>query len=138
MDLFRESVQQTLNQAGTLAEKLQAVADLKEKLASGGFNLNEDETAQAAYSLDEQDVQYQRELQNMVIEDFKSYEEKKNSITAQYAALRLTEQAQSNEELLERINKGEADALSELEVAQLQASADWQNLFQDLDTLTGS
>lgn len=138
MDLFRESVQQTLNQAGTLAEKLQAVADLKEKLASGGFNLNEDETAQAAYSLDEQDVQYQRELQNMVIEDFKSYEEKKNSITAQYAALRLTEQAQSNEELLERINKGEADALSELEVAQLQASADWQNLFQNLDTLTAS
>lgn len=138
MDLFRESVQQTLNQAGTLAEKLQAVADLKEKLASGGFNLNEDETAQAAYSLDEQDVQYQRELQNMVIEDFKSYEEKKNSITAQYAALRLTEQAQSNEELLERINKGAADALSELEVAQLQASADWQNLFQNLDTLTAS
>ena len=138
MDLFRESVQQTLNQAGTLAEKLQAVADLKEKLASGGFNLNEDETAQAAYSLDEQDVQYQRELQNMVIEDFKSYEEKKNSITAQYAALRLTEQAQSNEALLERINKGEADALSELEVAQLQASADWQNLFQNLDTLTAS
>ena len=138
IDLFRESVQQTLNQAGTLAEKLQAVADLKEKLASGGFNLNEDETAQAAYSLDEQDVQYQRELQNMVIEDFKSYEEKKNSITAQYAALRLTEQAQSNEELLERINKGEADALSELEVAQLQASADWQNLFQNLDTLTAS
>ena len=138
MDLFRESVQQTLNQAGTLAEKLQAVADLKEKLASGGFNLNEDETAQAAYSLDEQDVQYQRELQNMVIEDFKSYEEKKNSITAQYAALRLTEQAQSNEELLDRINKGEADALSELEVAQLQASADWQNLFQNLDTLTAS
>lgn len=138
MDLFRESVQQTLNQASTLAEKIQAVADLKEKLASGGFNLNEDETAQAAYSLDEQDVQYQRELQNMVIEDFKSYEEKKNSITAQYAALRLTEQAQNNEALLERINKGEADALSELEVAQLQASADWQNLFQNLDTLTAS
>lgn len=138
MDLFRESVQQTLNQASTLAEKIQAVADLKAKLASGGFNLNEDETAQAAYSLDEQDVQYQRELQNMVIEDFKSYEEKKNSITAQYAALRLTEQAQNNEALLERINKGEADALSELEVAQLQASADWQNLFQNLDTLTAS
>lgn len=138
MDLFRESVQQTLNQANTLAEKLQAVKDLKEKLASGGFNLNEDETVQAAYSLDEQDVQYQRELQNMVIEDFKSYEEKKNSITAQYAALRLTEQAQNNEALLERINKGEADALSELEVAQLQASADWQNLFQNLDTLTAS
>lgn len=138
MDLFRESVQQTLNQASTLAEKIQAVADLKEKLASGGFNLNEDETAQAAYSLDEQDVQYQRELQNMVIEDFKSYEEKKNSITAQYAALRLTEQAQNNEVLLERIYKGEADALSELEVAQLQASADWQNLFQNLDTLTAS
>lgn len=138
MDLFRESVQQTLNQAGTLAEKLQAVTDLKEKLASGGFNLNEDETAQAAYSLDEQDAQYQRELQNMVIEDFKSYEEKKNSITAQYAALRLTAQTQNNKELLERINKGEADALSELEVTQLQASADWQNLFQNLDTLTAS
>ena len=138
MDLFKESVQQTLSQASTLAEKIQAVADLKEKLANGDFNLNEDDTTQAAYSLDEQDVEYQKELQNTVMEDFKSYEEKKHSISAQYAAMRLTEQAQNNKELLERINQGEIDALSELEVAQLQASADWQNLFQNLDTLTAS
>lgn len=138
MDLFKESVQQTLSQASTLAEKIQAVADLKEKLANGDFNLNEDDTTQAAYSLDEQDVEYQKELQNTVMEDFKSYEEKKHSISAQYAAMRLTEQAQNNKELLERINQGEIDALSELEVSQLQASADWQNLFQNLDTLTAS
>lgn len=83
-------------------------------------------------------MEYQKELQNTVMEDFKSYEEKKHSISAQYAAMRLTEQAQNNKELLERINQGEIDALSELEVAQLQASADWQNLFQNLDTLTAS
>lgn len=138
MDLFKESVQHTINQASTLAEKLQAVADLKEKLASGDFGLNEDETAQASYTLDEQDAEYQKELQDSVLSDFKSYEEKKNSIAAQYAAMRLTSVAQNNQELLDRLNKGEAEALSALEAEQLQASTDWENLFQNLDYMTAS
>lgn len=138
MDLFTESLTRAIQEAGTLADRIQVIADAKEKIANGESGLNEDEQAVALVDLNEKDAEYQRELQNTVLEDFKSYEEKKNQIVSQYAALRLTEQAQSNQELLERINKGEADALSELEVAQLQASTDWQNLFQNLDTLTAS
>ena len=136
MDNFKDSVAMAYAQASNLAEKLQAISDLKEKLANGDFKLNADETTEAAYSLNEDETEAQRELHNKVLEEFRSYEEKKQAITAQYSAMRLDEVVRNNEELLKRINKGEADALSELEVAQLQASADWQNLFQNLDVLT--
>lgn len=136
MDAFKDSVSNAFAQASNLAEKLQAIADLKEQLSNGDFKLNEDETTEAAFMLNEDEREAQQELHNKIINDFKSFEERKAEITSQYNAMRLTETAQSNEELLARLNKAETDALSELEVAQLQASADWQNLFQNLDYLS--
>jgi tape measure domain-containing protein len=136
MDAFKDSVSNAFAQASNLAEKLQAIADLKEQLSNGDFKLNEDETTEAAFMLNEDEREAQQELHNKIINDFKSFEERKAEITSQYNAMRLTETAQSNEELLARLNKAETDALSEQEVAQLQASADWQNLFQNLDYLS--
>ena len=39
MDTFKESVSKTIQQAQTLAEKLEAIADAKEKLANGSSGL---------------------------------------------------------------------------------------------------
>lgn len=39
MDSFKESVSKTIQQAQTLAEKLEAIADAKEKLANGSSGL---------------------------------------------------------------------------------------------------
>lgn len=136
MDLFNESVSQSVGQAATLAAKIEAIAKAKDDLANGKFKLGADETLEAQNHLDTMEREAQQELNQAVLNDFKSYEEKKSEIVANYAAMRLTDVAQNNAELLARINKGEADALSAINAEQLQASTDWKNLFQNLDSLT--
>lgn len=136
MDLFNESVSQSVGQAATLAAKIEAIAKAKVDLANGKFKLGADETLEAQNQLDTMEREAQQELNQAVLNDFKSYEEKKSEIVANYAAMRLTDVAQNNAELLARINKGEADALSAINAEQLQASTDWKNLFQNLDSLT--
>lgn len=136
MDRFNESVSQSVGQAATLAAKIEAIAQAKEKLANGDFKLGADETLEAQNQLDTMEREAQQELNQAVLNDFKSYEEKKREITANYNAMRLSDIAQNNADLLARINEGEKAALSALQAEQLQASTDWKNLFQNLDTLT--
>lgn len=136
MDLFNESVSQSVGQAATLAAKIEAIAQAKERLANGEFKLGQDDTLAAQNQLDTMEREAQQELNQAILDDFKSYEEKKTEIVANYAAMRLSDVAQNNTELLARINEGEAAALSALQAEQLQASADWKNLFQNLDSLT--
>lgn len=138
MDLFRDSIAQTVSQASSLAAKLVAIADAKEKLAKGGFNLNPDQTLDAQNELDLMDKEAQKELNQSILDDYKSYEEKKNEITANFNAMRLADIVRNNEELLAKINKGEAAALSALDAEQLTASESWKNLFSNLDSLSAS
>lgn len=135
MDAFRESIAQTINQATTLAARIEAIAKAKESLAKS-TSLNPDEKLEIQNDLDSQDREAQKELNQAILADFKSYEEKKREITANYNAMRLSDIAQNNADLLARINEGEKAALSALQAEQLQASTDWKNLFQNLDTLT--
>lgn len=135
MDAFRESIAQTINQATTLAAKIEAIAKAKESLAKS-TSLNPDEKLEIQNDLDSQDREAQKELNQAILADFKSYEEKKREITANYNAMRLSDIAQNNADLLARINEGEKAALSALQAEQLQASTDWKNLFQNLDSLT--
>ena len=135
MDAFKESIAQTINQATTLAAKIEAIAKAKESLAKS-TSLNPDEKLEIQNDLDSQDREAQEELNQAILADFKSYEEKKREITANYSAMRLSDIAQNNADLLARINEGEKAALSALQAEQLQASTDWKNLFQNLDSLT--
>jgi len=136
MDLFKESVQQSVGQATTLVEKLQVISEMKERLANGDFNLNDDEKVLASYSLDEQDSEYQKELRQRVLQDYRSYEERKQSIQAEFAAMRLTGIAKNNNDVLDKLKEGEEKVLSELLSEQLKASDNWKNLFQNLDYMT--
>lgn len=139
MDLFKESVTEAISQASTLAERVQAIADAKERLASGSTGLvGEDEKAEASLFISEKQAETNKEIQNRILNEFRTYEEKKNDILANYDAIRLSQIVQSNEDLLARINQGEANALSALNAEQLKASKDWQDLFANLDVLTAS
>lgn len=139
MDLFKESVTEAISQASTLAERVQAIADAKERLTSGSTGLvGEDEKAEASLFISEKQAETNKEIQNRILNEFRTYEEKKNDILANYDAIRLSQIVQSNEELLARINQGEANALSALNAEQLKASKDWQDLFANLDVLTAS
>lgn len=137
MDLFKESVNQAIGRASTLAEKLQAVADAKERLANGGTGLvGADEQAEANLFISEKDIETNKELQDKVLTEFKTYEEQKKQIQDEYALLRQQSNVQNNAELLAQVNKGEAEALSTLNAQMLMQTDSWNNLFSDLDSLT--
>lgn len=138
MDIFRDSVQQTVGQAQTLAEKLQAIADLKEKLSNGEFHLNEDETAAASYSLENEDAKLQEEVQQKILTTYRTYEEKKKSIQEQYQMLRLEVQKTGDADRLRMINEAEAEELSSLNATMLKQSDSWKRLFEDLDGLSAT
>lgn len=137
MDLFKESVNQAIGRASTLAEKLQAVADAKERLANGGTGLvGADEQAEANLFISEKDIETNKELQDKVLTEFKTYEEQRKQIQDEYALLRLQSNVQNNAELLAQVNKGEAEALSALNAQMLMQTDSWGNLFSNLDALT--
>ena len=136
MDLFKESLSRAVGQAQTLAEKLQAVADLKERLARGEFHLGEDDMAAASLSLNNQESDLNNQVADEVLNNYKTFEEKKLSITQQYQLLRNEALKQGNTTALEEINRAEADALSALNAQMLMQTDSWRDLFSDLDSLT--
>lgn len=137
MDLFKESVNQAIGRASTLAEKLQAVADAKERLANGSTGLvGADEQAEANLFISEKDIETNKELQDKVLTEFKTYEEQKKQIQDEYALLRQQDTVQNNAELLAQVNKGEAEAISALNAQILMQTDSWSKLFSDLDALT--
>lgn len=137
MDTFRESVSQTINQAATLAEKLEAVARAKANLENGSSGLvGGDEQAAGLLFVTEEEEKIQKEVQERVLNDFRSYEEQKKGIQDEYGVLRLEAMRMQDEERINQINKAESEALSALNASYLMQSESWKNLFTDLDSLT--
>lgn len=137
MDTFRESVSQTINQAATLAEKLEAVANAKANIENGSSGLvGGDEQAAGLLFVTEEEEKIQKEIQERVLNDFRSYEEQKKGIQDEYGVLRLEAMRMQDEERINQINKAESEALSALNASYLMQSESWKNLFTDLDSLT--
>lgn len=137
MDSFKESVTRTINQASTLAEKLEAIAAARAKIDNGTSGLvGDDEKAEASLFLSEEDEKNQKELQDRVLTQYRTFEEQKKSIQDEYALLRKTAQEMNDQERLAQINKAEAQELSALNATFLKQSASWSKLFQDMDSLS--
>lgn len=139
MDRFKESMTATISEASTLADKIKIVSDFKAKLEKGELGLvGADQMAAAALFISEQETENQKKIQERLTNDFKTFEQKKNDIIEEYKLLRIQKQVQGNKQLLNMINKGEADALSAVQAQILMQSDSWTNLFSDLDNLTVS
>lgn len=137
MDLFKESVNQAIGRASTLAEKLQAVADAKERLANGGTGLvGADEKAEATLFVSEEDEKLQEEVQQKILSSYRTFEEQRNDIQKEYALLRAAAQKTGDQERINQVNKSEAEALSTLTANMLKQSDSWKKLFGDLDSLS--
>lgn len=137
MDLFKESVTEAISQASTLAERVQAIADAKERLANGSTGIvGEDEKAEANLFVSEKQAEADKEIQDKILNNYRSYEEQKKAIQDEYAMLRSQAIAQNNEEIMAKLNEGENEALSALNASFLMQSDSWRNLFTDLDALT--
>ena len=137
LEKFKQQVSESISQCQTLAEKIEAVAKAKEKLENGESGIvSTDERAEASLSLSQQDAELQKDLQNTVLNDYRTFEEQRQSITTQYALLRTQAEKMGDAERLAQINKAEQEALSALNMSFLQQSESWKNLFTDIDTLT--
>lgn len=137
MDLFKDSVSQTINRAQTLAEKIEAIAKAKEKLANGESGLvSEDDIAAANLYLDQEDQKNQEEIQNRLLTEYRTYEEQRKAIQDEYALLRAEAEKSGNEERIRMVNDAENTALSTLNANMLKQSDAWKKLFLDLDSLS--
>lgn len=137
LEKFKQQVSDSIGQCQTLAEKIEAVAKAKEKLENGESGIvSTDERAEASLILSQQDAELQKELQKTVLDDYRTFEEQRQSITTQYALLRTQAEKMGDAERLAQINKAEQEALSALNMSFLQQSESWKNLFTDIDTLT--
>jgi len=136
MDIFKESLTQSIQQAQTLAQKLQAVADLKDRLARGEFHLNTDEKAAANLQINTTETDLNKQVTKEVLDNYKTFEEQKLEITRQYQLLRNEAEKLGLSERVAMINQGEAEALSALNAQMLMQTESWKNLFADLDSLT--
>lgn len=138
MDLFRESLTKSIAEARTLAEKLQVVASMKDKLVNGEFHLNQDETTTAAVQINQEDSKIQEEIQNKLLSSFQTYEEKVTSIKQEHELLRNEAMKSGNAERIKIINESEEEALSTLNAEMLKQSDAWKQLFEDLDALSAN
>lgn len=137
LEKFKQQVSDSIGQCQTLAEKIEAVAKAKAKLENGESGIvSTDERAEASLVLSQQDADLQKELQKTVLDDYRTFEEQRQSITTQYALLRTQAEKMGDAERLAQINKAEQEALSALNMSFLQQSESWKNLFTDIDTLT--
>lgn len=137
LDAFKESISESIGRSQTLAEKLTAIANAKRKLESGESGIvNKDERTAMRLDLSKQEADLQKQVQEIVLNDYRSFEEQRKSITEEYALLRVEAEKQGDEERVRLINKAETEALSTLNTSFLQQSDSWKKLFSDLDTLS--
>lgn len=137
MDSFKDSVTQSISQAQTLAEKLEALAKAKDKLANGESGLvGADENAEASLFMAEKDKELQEELQNTLMQKYRSFEQQKLDIQNEYKALREAAEKSGNQEMINRVNEAENEALSSLNAQMLMQTESWKKLFGDLDSLS--
>ena len=71
-----------------------------------------------------------------LLAQYRSYEQKKEAIIAEFDQKRLKATENNNEELVQQLNEAQARVLSSLATENLMQSADWTALFSDLDKVT--
>ena len=118
------------NDMTLLRQKLEKATDPEEQaeiqgaMANRTKKFNQDVAAAG-------DTEYEQ-----LLAQFRSYEQKKDAIIAEYDSKRQVAQENNNQELIEKLNEAQARALSSLATENLMQSADWTALFSDLDKVT--
>ncbi len=137
LDTFKESFTQSINRANTLAEKLKVIADYQDKLKNGTSGLvGDDAKASGRLVVSQMKDETDKEVQEKILKEYRTYEEQKKSIQDEYSMLRSQAQKMGDEERMKQISKAEAQELSALNGTFLKQSDSWQKLFQDMDSLT--
>lgn len=101
------------------------------------------EIAEIKNVMAEREKKYNKDVLNVggydeILNQYGGYEQKKTRIQEQYAERRRIAELNGNTQLLEQLATAEQNELSKLQSDLIKNSADWQNLFGNLDELTTS
>ena len=137
LEKFKQQVSESVNQCQTLAEKIEVLAQAKAKLDNGESGIvDKDEQLGERVAIEQQMAEAEKQLQNDVLKNYRTFEQQRLSIQKDYAAQRAAAEKSGNTEIIAQINKAEQAALSTLNMNFLQQSDSWTNLFNDLDSLS--
>lgn len=101
------------------------------------------EIAEIDQAMANRKTKYNKDVVNVggydeILNQYGGYEQKKARIQEQYAERRRIAELNGNTKLLEQLATAEQNELSKLQSDLIKNSADWQNLFGNLDELTTS
>lgn len=101
------------------------------------------EIAEIDQAIANRKTKYNKDVLNVggyddILNQYGGYEQKKTRIQEQYAERRRIAELNGNTQLLQQLATAEQNELSKLQSDLIKNSADWQNLFGNLDELTTS
>lgn len=101
------------------------------------------EIAEIDQAMAQRKTKYNKDVVNVggydeILNQYGGYEQKKTRIQKQYAERRRIAELNGNTKLMEQLATAEQNELSKLQSDLIKNSADWQNLFGNLDELTTS
>ena len=149
MDQFKESVDQSISSAQTLAEKIEAVAKAKQKLQDGGYALTDDDKAGAAMYLADKEKGNDEDVKKM-LDSYKDYAQKRADIAKKYdedISIMQKRRAEADakgdtagsEDLSAKIAKATRDKgmdLMGMDLEQLKANPEYVKAFENLNEVS--
>lgn len=149
MDAFKDSVEAAISKASSLDEKLQAIADAKDKLSNGGYGLNPEDKLQGAIFLEDKQKAADQEVAKMV-EQYQDYTQKRLAIEKEFDAdisllekKRTKAKATGNTDEVDKLTGAIAQAtaakgksLMAVDLEQLKADPDYIKAFENLNEVS--
>lgn len=149
MDAFKDSVEAAISKASSLDEKLQAIADAKDKLSNGGYGLNPEDKLQGAIFLEDKQKAADQEVAKMV-EQYQDYTQKRLAIEKEFDAdisllenKRTKAKATGNTDEVDKLTGAIAQATAEkgkslmaVDLEQLKADPDYIKAFENLNDVS--
>lgn len=149
MDAFKDSVETAISKASTLDEKLQAIADAKDKLSNGGYGLNPEDKLQGAIFLEDKQKAADQEVAKMV-EQYQDYTQKRLAIEKEFDAdisllekKRTKAKATGNTDEVDKLTGAIAQAtaakgksLMAVDLEQLKSDPDYIKAFENLNDVS--
>ena len=149
MDAFKDSVEAAISKASSLDEKLQAIADAKDKLSNGGYGLNPEDKLQGAIFLEDKQKAADQEVVKMV-EQYQDYTQKRLAIEKEFDAdisllekKRTKAQATGNTDEVDKLTGAIAQAtaakgksIMAVDLEQLKADPDYIKAFENLNDVS--
>jgi tape measure domain-containing protein len=149
MDAFKDSVEAAISKASSLDEKLQAIADAKDKLSNGGYGLNPEDKLQGAIFLEDKQKAADQDVAKMV-EQYQDYTQKRLAIEKEFDAdisllekKRTKAKATGNTDEVDKLTGAIAQATAEkgkslmaVDLEQLKADPDYIKAFENLNDVS--